>query len=171
MSVGGCARHGHDPHRAGLVQTNQFMRIVDKQVEVAKKVFAEHPTNTSVGGSNRPQILDYRKRLFHDWASWAFNLVQNGCAGLPIAGNGNQSDRALKSLRSSSEASDGSTRVIWLPVSTYVESNGPFWSDSPREQRLGQVEQIAGFHWQYFPGSAARLAEREIKAARDSRQK
>jgi hypothetical protein len=61
------------PHRAGLVQTNQYMRIVDKQVEVSKKILAQQPTNTRVG---RLEALRYtelnplRARLVSEAKLW-----------------------------------------------------------------------------------------------------
>ena len=54
-----------------------------------------------------------------------FQRIQNGYRRLRIVGNRNQADPALR-LRPSCEASDGSTTVIWLPVST-MKSNGPAW--------------------------------------------
>jgi hypothetical protein len=46
-------------HRTGLVETEQFVSIVDKQVKVSKKTLTENPANARIGGLNLSKVLDY----------------------------------------------------------------------------------------------------------------
>ena len=46
-------------HRAGLIETEQFVPVVDEQVEVSEKTLTENSPNVRIGGLNRPQVLNY----------------------------------------------------------------------------------------------------------------
>src|ERR1700749_3542410 len=43
-------------HRTGLVQTEQFVPVVHKQVEVSEKTLAEDAPNARIGGLNRSEV-------------------------------------------------------------------------------------------------------------------
>ncbi len=47
------------PHRICLVETKQFVSIVDKQVEVSEKTLTENPPNARIGCLNLSEVLDY----------------------------------------------------------------------------------------------------------------
>ena len=46
-------------HRTGLVETKQFVPVVDEQVEVSEKAFTENPPDPRIGCLNRSEVLDY----------------------------------------------------------------------------------------------------------------
>src|SRR6266567_300945 len=82
-------------HRACLVETKQFVRVVDQQVEVGEEVFPEDSTNARIGCLNLSEVLDDDEGLF-DHLGGGFERVQNGQRCLRIAGNGNETDLALR---------------------------------------------------------------------------
>ena len=46
-------------HRAGLVEAEQSVSVIDKQVEVSEEALAENPSNARIGRLNRSQVLNY----------------------------------------------------------------------------------------------------------------
>ncbi len=81
-------------HRMRVVDTEQFVLIVDENVEVCEEALAEYLPNARIGGLNLSEVLHHHERLF-DYAGTCLKCVENGSGGLRITGNGNKADRAL----------------------------------------------------------------------------
>jgi len=49
----------HTPAQRGcLVETNPFVSIIDKQVEMCEKILTENPADARIGCLNLPKVLD-----------------------------------------------------------------------------------------------------------------
>ena len=111
-------------HHACLVETEQLVRIVDQQVEVREEIFTEDPANAGIGCLNLSEGPGPRQWAFRQRARLLPTCPER-LGRLQVVGDCKKTYRAL-GFRWSSEASDGSITVIWLPVST-MKSNGPDW--------------------------------------------
>src|ERR1700733_7381238 len=55
------------PHCARLVKTQEFVRIVDEQVEVGEEVFTENSTNAGIGCLNLSESWTMTKGFSTAW--------------------------------------------------------------------------------------------------------
>src|ERR1700721_56253 len=82
-------------HRVGLVETKQFVPVVDKQVEMSEETLTQNSPNPRIGCSNLSKVVDDNERLV-DYLRVGFQPIQNSYRGLRNAGDGNKADPALR---------------------------------------------------------------------------
>ena len=73
------------PHRVGLVETEQFVFVVDEHVEVCEKRLTENPAYVGISGLNLSKALDRCERLL-DSMGTCLQRVQNGDRSSRIVG-------------------------------------------------------------------------------------
>src|SRR5258708_30233808 len=63
-------------HRIGLVETEQFVPIVDEQVEMSEKTLTQNSPNPRIGCPNLSKVVDHDESLI-DYLGVGFQPIQN----------------------------------------------------------------------------------------------